>query len=167
MKTILVGLDLSEPYRHLIARAESIARVYEARIRLVYVAPPDPSFIGSASWPQVVRDGFASELKEEHSKIVSVAEELRGRGIEADSLMVRGQVIDALLEQVGKTSPEMIVLGSVREGGLFEAFGGGVVRGLLKRGGCPVLVVPLPSEDEEEVAHEDASGASVQGPPSE
>lgn len=164
MKTILVGLDLSEPYTRLIDRAESVARVYAARLRLVYVAPPDPSFLGSASWPQVVRDGFASELKEEHTELMGVAESIREKGISADSLMVRGHVVESLLEQLQKTQPEMIVLGSMQEGGLFEALGGGVVRGMLKRGGCPVLVVPLPAKEGEDGESLCASGEEQESP---
>lgn len=163
MKTILVGLDLSEPYTQLIERAESLARVYEARLRLMYVAPPDPSFLGSASWPQVVRDGLASELKEEHTELVGVAESLRERGVDADSLMVRGHVVESLLEQVEKMHPEMVVLGAMHEGGLFEALGGGVVRGMLKRGKCPVLVVPLPAKEKVDEASAD-SGEKTSSP---
>ncbi len=149
MKTIVVGLDLSEAHGPLIERAESLARAYDARLRLVYVAPPDPSFLGASSWPQVVRDGFASELKEEHSEVVEIAESLRRRGVAADSLMVRGHVSQALLEQATRTEAEMVIIGSSPEGGLFEALGGGVTRSLLKDGGFPVLVVPLPPADED------------------
>lgn len=151
MKTILVGIDFSEPYAELVERAASFARVLDARVRLIHVAPPDPGFISSSSWPQVVRDGFASELKEEHSNLVRIAEQLTGRGLRADAQMARGPVVDVLLEQIERTKPELIILGSTPGGGLFQALGGGVVRGILKSGSCAVLVVPLTADHDEDV----------------
>lgn len=159
MKTILVAVNLAEPYTRLIKKARSVANVYNARLRLVYVAPPDPSFVGAASWPQIVRDGFASELKEEHNELRSIADGIREHGVECESFMVRGHVVDVLLEQIEKSKPEMVILGSHEEGGLFQALSGGVVRGVLRRGKCPVLVVPLPEPAPEESACADDGSA--------
>lgn len=163
MKTILVAVNLDEPYTRLIQKARSVAKVYAARLRLVYVAPPDPSFVGAASWPQIVRDGLASELKEEHNELRAIADRVREQGVESDAFMVRGHVVDVLLEQIQKVKPEMVILGSHEEGGLFQALSGGVVRGVLRRGKCPVLVVPLPEPSPEDSACADGEDAEEGG----
>lgn len=149
-KTILVGLDLSEPYARLLEQGEELALLMGAQLRLVHVAPPDPSFLGSASWPQEVRDGFASELKDDHTHLVDLAREMSDRGVECDSIMTRGSVVDVLLEQIEKAEPVMVILGSRREGGILGGLTGGVVRGMLKRSRSPVLVVPLPEKVKED-----------------
>lgn len=149
-KTILVGIDLAEPYARLLEQGEELALLLDARLRLVYVAPPDPSFLGSAGWPQEVRDEFATELKDDRTHLVQLAKEMQERGLQCDSLMMRGNVVDILLGEIEKTTPVMTIVGSQREGGLFGGVSGGVVRGMLKRSVYPVLVVPLP----EKVHHE-------------
>jgi nucleotide-binding universal stress UspA family protein len=149
-KTILVGIDLAEPYARLLEQGEELALLLNAKLRLVYVAPPDPSFLGSASWPQEVRDGFASELKDNHTHLVQLAKEMQGRGVDCDSVMTRGSVVDILLEQIEKATPVMTIVGSQREGGLLSGLAGGVVRGMLRRSMYPVLVVPLPEKVRDE-----------------
>jgi nucleotide-binding universal stress UspA family protein len=150
LKTVLIGLDLAEPYARLLEQGEELALLMGARLRLVHVAPPDPSFLGPSSWPQEVRDGFASELKGEHKHLVELAREMTERGVECDAVMERGTVVDVLLEQIERVQPVMVIVGSQREGGLFGGLAGGVVRGLLKRSMYPVLVVPLPEKVRDE-----------------
>jgi nucleotide-binding universal stress UspA family protein len=149
-KVILIGLDLSEPYGRLLEQGEEFAQVMNARLRLVYVAPPDPSFLGSASWPQEVRDGMADELKEDHTHLVELAKEMTARGVEADSIMARGSVQEVLLEQIDRLRPLLVMLGSRRDSGILGGLTGGVVRAMLRKSTVPVLVIPLPEKVDEE-----------------
>lgn len=92
--------------------------------------------------------------------LADIAESLRTKGIAADSLMMRGHVIETLANQINRIKPEMAILGSKMEGGLLQTLGGGVVRGVVKKSGCPVLVIPIPPSEEEELCEdEEASPA--------
>ena len=64
-------------------------------------------------------------------------------GMEVDGMLVEGAPVDALLEVAA--DDDLLVVGSVRKGGLAERLPGSFARRCVDRATCPVLVVPAPS----------------------
>lgn len=142
MKNLLVPIDFSDMTERVVARAGDVALAFGSTVRLLHVAAPDPSIASSRMWPQEVRDELAKELLSEHGEIEDYAELLKARGIEAKALLARGDIADTILEFAEKTETDLIIVGSHRKGAFAELLPRSVVKGLLRRTLCPVMVVP-------------------------
>ncbi len=146
MKNILVSIDFSEVTDLLVERAASLAKAFEGTVRLLHVAPPDPAFASSKAWPQEVRDELAKELFEEHEALQELADRLHLEGVAAKILMDRGSVVDTIIDIAAKTDSELIMLGSRTHGAFFQLAPRSIVKGIISRSTCPVMVVPQPKK---------------------
>lgn len=151
MKNILVSIDFSDITDLLVERAGSLAKAYGGTVRLLHVAPPDPTFASSRSWPQEVRDELAKELFEEHDELQKLARRLEQTGVSAKVLMDRGSVVDSIMEIASQTDSDLIMLGSRTHGALFQLAPRSIVKGIISRSTCPVLVIPQPKKHHEGV----------------
>lgn len=145
MKNILVSIDFSEVTDLVVEHAAEIAESFGSTVRLLHVAPPDPSFASSKAWPQEVRDELAKELFGEHDVLKELASRLEERGLEAKSLLDRGAVVDKIIEISRRTETDLIIVGSRTHGAFFQLSPRSIVKGLISRAPCAVLVVPQPS----------------------
>lgn len=144
MKNILVSIDFSEVTDLLVDRAMEVGKAFSSTVRLLHVAPPDPAFASSKAWPQEVRDELAKELHEEHHRLQELAGRLKRQGLEVKVLMDRGSVVDTILEIASRTNSELIMLGSRTHGAFFQLAPRSIVKGIISRSHCPVLVIPQP-----------------------
>ncbi len=151
MKNILVSIDFSDVTDLLVERARSIAKAYGGTVRLLHVAPPDPAFASSKTWPQEVRDELAKELYKEHEQLQKLARRFEDDGIPAKVLMDRGSVVDSIIEIAHQTGSDVILVGSRTHGALFQLAPRSIVKGIISRSTCPVLVVPQPKKRDEAV----------------
>lgn len=142
MKNILVPVDFSGATVHAIRAAHRLATVFGGTVRLFHVAPPDPAFAHSRSWPQEVRDEMAKELKKEHDQLREIAAELEAAGIPTKSIATRGPIAETILSYAGEVHADVIVMASRKEGALSQFLPRSVIRGVLKKATCPVVVVP-------------------------
>lgn len=145
MKNILVSVDFSEVTDLVVDRAADIAEAFDSTVRLLHVAPPDPTFASSKAWPQEVRDELARELFGEHDVLKQLAGMLEERGIAAKSLIDRGSVVETILEIARRTNTDLIIVGSRTHGAFFQLAPRSIVKGLISRSQCPVMVVPQPT----------------------
>jgi len=140
---ILAALDFSgftDPILHAI---DSIAGAApETRIWLLHVAEPDPSFVGYEAGPGVVRDQVAAEYRREHRRLQDCAARLRAGGRDVSTLLVQGAIADTILAEAARLEIHLIVIGSHGYGTIAELIVGGVSKVVLRKAGCPVLVIP-------------------------
>ena len=68
-----------------------------------------------------------------------MAETLRVRGLTVTPVLVEGPTVDRLLDEVRRTQPDLLVVGSHGRGALALAVLGSVSAGLLRHAPCPVL----------------------------
>ena len=142
LKRILVCVDFSEVTNAVIEQAKSLARPAGAEVRLLYVAAPDPAFVGFEAGPDVVRKQVAHTLRDEHRNLEELAERLQQAGVRATPLMVQGATVETILEHVGRFHADLVVLGSHGHGALHHVLAGGVAQGVLRSSPVPVLIVP-------------------------
>jgi nucleotide-binding universal stress UspA family protein len=142
MKRILVALDFSEVTEKLLAQACSLASAFEAELRFLHVAAPNPAFVGYEAGPQAVREQRAELLRREHRLLQDLAERARRRGIDAKAVLVQGPTVQTILEQAEKSEAELIVLGSHGHGMLYTALLGSVSEGVVRDARSPILLVP-------------------------
>ena len=140
---ILAAVDFSDFTEPVLRALEQIAvAAPEARIWLLHVAEPDPSFVGYDAGPDVVRDQVAAEYRQEHRQLHACAERLRGSGIEVTPLVIQGAIADTILAEAERLDVQLIVIGSHGYGAIADLIAGGVCRAVLRKARCPVLVIP-------------------------
>ncbi len=144
MKTLLVAIDFSSVTDDVLDVAARMARALDARILLVHVTPPDPSFVGYDAGPQTVRDAVAEEFREEHRKLHELQKRLEQQSVNAATQFIQGPTVEKILEEAGRAGADLIVVGSHGHGALHQLLVGSVSEGVLRKAPCPVLVVPSP-----------------------
>ncbi|MBM4127661.1 MAG: universal stress protein [Nitrospira sp.] len=74
-------------------------------------------------------------------KMDRVIQALRDRGIEADGTCRPGNPVEAILEEASRWEADLVAVGTQGRRGLSRLLLGSVAEGVLRRAGCPVLVV--------------------------
>ena len=140
---ILAAVDFSGFTEPILAALGRIAALLpESRIWLLHVAEPDPSFVGYEAGPAAVRHQVAAEYRDERERLQRLAEELRGPGREVTALVVQGAIAETILAEAEARGAQLIVMGSHGYGTIAELIVGGVGKVVLRKAGCPVLVIP-------------------------
>jgi nucleotide-binding universal stress UspA family protein len=139
---ILVGVDLSDSTDKVVSYAEKTANALCSKLWILHVAEPEPDFVGYEAGPQSVRDFISKKFHKEHRQIQGIAEKLRKGGVETTAVLVQGSTDETIVNEASKLAADMIVLGSHGRGSIHDLFVGSVSKGVLKKSGCPVLIVP-------------------------
>ncbi len=66
---------------------------------------------------------------------------LQGRGVQAEGLCRLGNPVETIVEEAGRWEADIVVVGTQGRRGLPRLMLGSVAEGVLRRAGCPVLVV--------------------------
>jgi nucleotide-binding universal stress UspA family protein len=143
---ILVAVDLSSATKRVIQVTERIARGMSGKAWVLHVAEAEPDLVGFDAGPEVVRDQVAKEFREEHKAVQEYADTLREAGIESTALLIRGPIVETILQQAERIDADLLIVGSHGFGALYDLLVGSASRGVLKRSEIPVLVVPIKDE---------------------
>lgn len=142
-KRIMLPLDGSEEGRRAVPTLLSLARVYQAEVlvfgcvnlnELTTKEELTPDNLVRA-WDQA-KAGLQAHLDE-------VVAECRAQELEARTLVAMGPPVEAILDTVKREKPDLVIMASHGRSGLQRLMVGSVTEGVLRRVGCPVLVVPL------------------------
>ena len=141
-KNILGLIDFSSVSEDIVNKAAELSKVYGAKCWLVHVARPDPEFIGYDVGPKYIRDARAEHLLDEHHKLDEYKSRLISQGINAEALLVQGEIMDTIQPEVDKLEIDLIVVGSHGRSMLYELMVGSVCENLLKNSKVPLFIVP-------------------------
>ncbi len=140
---ILAAVDFSGFTGPMLEVVDRIAaEVPETRIWLLHVAEPNPSFVGYEAGPAVVRDQVAAEYRRERQQLQECAARLGRPGREVTPVVVPGAIAEVILDESSRLGIDLIVMGSHGYGTLAELIVGGVSKVVLRKAGCPVLIIP-------------------------
>lgn len=139
---VLVPIDFSRVSERQLEVVARMAKGMKRRVYLLHVAEPEPDFVGFEPGPDVVRDQVADEYHREHRRLQALAEELREEGIDATALLVRGSIVETVLEKADELDASMIVVGSHGHGATYDLVVGSASAGVIRKAKVPVLVVP-------------------------
>lgn len=147
MKKVLVPVDFSDTQGRLLSVAESEAKLRGASLLLLHVIEPAAEVAGFETDPEMMRLKIGQDLEAEQriegERLRELARAVGGRGTDCASEVKFGLPADEIMAAARDHGVDLVVMGSHGHGALYHLFTGSVVTGVLKRIGCPVLVVPL------------------------
>ena len=140
---ILVAVDLSPASGKVVDAAGRIAKLTGARVYILHVAEPEPEFVGYDAGPEVVRTQVAEELRREHKGVQALAEKLRGEGMDATALLIRGPTVEMTLKEADNLKADLVVVGTHGHSAVYDVLIGSYSAGIIRRSKLPVLVIPV------------------------
>jgi len=135
MSRILCPVDFSEHSAHAVAHAVAMTRWYEARLTMLYVWINQ----GAADLPPLVLgDDERAHILEDMGRLAGPHQ-----GVSIDFLVREAaDVHQEILDQTDALGADLLVLGSHGRTGVQRLLLGSVTEKLLRRGMCPLMVVP-------------------------
>lgn len=143
IKNIMVAVDFNDSVGELLDYAESIATNFGAKIWVVYVAEPDPDFVGYSPGPQYIRDVKAEEFREEHKTLQTICETFLEKESDYEALFIQGSTVETLLDEAKKLEIDLLVVGTHKHGFFHNLFSESVSLELFKKVNIPMLTIPI------------------------
>lgn len=143
---ILAALDLTTTNPDVLQGARTWALEMKAKLWLLYVAAPNPDFVGYETGPDTVRDAIAHQLRVQRVQLEEAAEQLRTEGIDATALLVQGPSAETILREADKIKADLILMGTRAHGRLHEWLVGSTSKGVLHKTVRPILLIPPHSD---------------------
>lgn len=141
MKTILVPIDFSDVTTRVTDTAATLAKALGAELVLLFVAEPEPDFVGFEAGTEIVRPNIPVTVREESTSLEQERERLSESGVAVKALHVQGPIEDKIMSEAKRLEADLIVLGSHGHGALYHLLVGSVATEVLKKSKVPVMVV--------------------------
>ncbi len=137
---ILVPLDFSPQSARALAYAEELARRFGAELLLLHVSELLAVVPGS--------DLIEAKVLTAQRDLTLLAERLRESGLTASGTVRAGAAHAEIVRVAAAERSDLIVMGTHGRGGLARALMGSVAERVVRRAGCPVLMVPHAAANE-------------------
>ena len=142
MSNLLVAVDLSEMSGAVVERASCIAQSYLNKVWLLHVTPPTSASVPFNLDRDVLRTQMAEQLRLKRRQLQDLAQQLRQQRIHVVTRFVRGTVSTTILAEAKRIHADLIIMGSHGHGNVYHALFGGVGQKVVRKAGCPVMLVP-------------------------
>lgn len=161
MKTILAAIDFSPVSEQILQLAVRIASATNAEIYLLHVlhsiqdlyigfSLANQEYFGSMSPLYVQDENIVAQLREkaqeEEALLKEYAAKARAQGCTCTPLLLQGDVAKVLVEEAGRLSADLCILGTHGRSLVFKALLGSTSEYVTKHSLCPVTLVPSPRE---------------------
>lgn len=143
MKNILLALDVNHFRAEVVDYTLGIAKAMKAKIWALHVVPDLNVFIGYDDGPDYIRLDLAKEIRAEHRFLQSLAALVRQHEVEADALLVNGEIVQCIISESKKLKVDLIVTGVNKHGFLTNMIGGNTALEIIKRSTIPLLCYPF------------------------
>lgn len=142
MKTILAPIDFSPVSEPVTKAAVNLARAINGRLVLLHVVQPPviTSEYGAvlANIQEIIAISEGTAVKE----LLKRQKRLQKTGLKVSTVQVTGAPVAHIIEHAKKSRAAYIVIGSHGHSALYDLLAGSTATGVIRRGPCPVLVVP-------------------------
>lgn len=123
LERLLAATDFSPDADHALQALSTLAQLTQAKVCVVHVA------------------GTEVDRKDGERKVKVLLEGFRRHGVEVDGVCLPGEPVETILSKAAGWEADLISVGTRGRRGLSRLVLGSVAEGILKRSGCPVLVV--------------------------
>jgi nucleotide-binding universal stress UspA family protein len=142
MDKIIVAVDLSDVATVALNHTVSFANAFKCHVRILHVEVPVPTYIGNEIVQPVLPSDNEEEIDRIKKDLTAMVDHLRQHGVEADYELIKGPIVESIIEKSAEYNADMIILGAHNHGFLYRAFIGSVCSGVIKHSPCPVLIIP-------------------------
>lgn len=142
MKKILVPVDFSDMTPNVLIFAIQEAKENDGTIIVLHVATPNPIYSGSETEPPLIQTYMAEELHREQGELDAIVAYIKLQGIEAQSILRQGPIIDTIMDEAKEIKADMIIMGKESHGLLYRTLLGTTSEGVIRRTHIPVLIIP-------------------------
>ncbi len=141
-KVILVPLDGSERAEAILPHVDDLARCYQAKVVFLQVVEPEPLIIGpDVVYPMINQDMMEERTKTAETYLATKQAEFRARGIEVETYVVHGPVVEEIITYADRTKADLIAMASHGRTGLSRVFYGSVAAGVLNKVDRPLFLI--------------------------
>ena len=140
MKIIVALIDFSELTGRVVDLSAEQAKAFGAELYLLHVEPGSGEKL-YRHIDKAERDRIAQVLKTGHAELLAKATELRELGVDVKPMLLEGVEVDTILSTLAKLSPDLLIMGNHRHGGVYSFLVGSVGEEILKEIESPVLLV--------------------------
>ncbi len=157
IKKIIIGVDNSKIAEHAAEYGFALARTFKAQVGLVHVIEPtvmpltnnvDP-MLGGPMQDMSILDGELTDIQNEASnKLVESITEKFGKDTSVTHFTEFGDSADGILQAGKEFAADLIVVGTHSRTGIDRFLMGSVAEHVTRHAAVPVLVVPLPHNEE-------------------
>ena len=149
MKTIVVAVDFSNVTQAVLDMASGLAKAFGARLRLLHVVEPEPSYTAYGFTPDEfpALHAYQEEAKRRASgKLEELLTTVKAVIPEAECQIAEGSPLHSLLDYVKEIGADFVVLGSHGHGAIASLLLGSVAEGMVRKATVPTLIVPAAQE---------------------
>lgn len=136
-RMIVCPVDFDDNSLHALDHAIEIARHFAATITIVHVVPMVIEL--PADMPSSL-DRYAEQEKAAKAKLNEIVANKLG-GVSHECTTYVGDIVDGILREVGRSKPDLVVMATHGRSGLAHFLLGSVTEAVVRKAGCPVLVV--------------------------
>jgi nucleotide-binding universal stress UspA family protein len=147
MKTIIAAVDFSNATAGVLEMAARIALSFKARLHLLHVVEPEPSYTAYGFTPDEfpALHAYQEEAKRRaanrmHEELAKVLPDLPDTATE----IREGNPLHCLVDFVKESNADMVILGSHGHGFIASLLLGSVAEGMVRKATVPTLIVPAP-----------------------
>lgn len=139
---ILVPLDVSKRAEAILPHVEELAQCYDAKVIFLHVVE-QPPLIVEPEGPNIAlhQQELERRIKQAESYLAALQGEFRKKGIEAQTLIAYGPVVEAIINAAESKGADLIAMASHGRSGLPRVFYGSVAAGVLHRVDRPMLLI--------------------------
>ena len=139
---ILVPLDGSAVAASILPFVEEMARTLQSSLVLVHAIAPLTAYPGFEMMQPAAIGQVLEEAQQEAGRMLArVANDLKGRGIEASALVTIDLAVDGIVRTAQESGADMIAIATHGRGGLGRAVLGSVADGVVRHSRLPCLLV--------------------------
>jgi len=136
MKTILCPIDFSDNSRQGLAYATEFAKVIDARLLLIYIAP-----IPYLDPDTFIADPLVENLEESRGQLAALCRELSAK-VSCEYMAQSGSAPDMITTVARERHIDWIIIGTKGAGNKPEALVGSVAVEVSRNAPCPTVVIP-------------------------
>lgn len=154
ISSVMVSLDGSRFAEAALAVAARLARSAGARLRIVMAHEPIMALVPAADIPITTGPDEVAMRAEQQAYLAGVVHDLGAIGTHpAEAILVEGLAGPALVEQIERTAPDLVVMATHGRGPLSRLWLGSVTDHVIRHASVPLLLVrpkdgdPVPMAD--------------------
>lgn len=145
MKTIVVAVDFSNVTSSVLEMASGLAKAFGAKLRLLHVVEPEPSYTAYGFTPDEfpALHAYQEEAKRRAAaKLEELLATVKPGLSDAACQIAEGSPLHSLLDYIKEIGADFVVLGSHGHGAIASLLLGSVAEGMVRKATVPTLVVP-------------------------